>query len=225
MSHACVPRDRPQILLLNPNTSSATTAMMLAVAREACPDGLEIDARTVTDGVPMIVNETELAAAEAATMAFWSTNGAGWSALIIGAFGDPALQQLRRTAGVPVAGLCEAAMLEAAAHGRRFGVATVTPQLRAVIAGTAARLQLAERFTGTELTEGPPLALAADAKGLERQLLGAARRCIDAGAESVIIGGGPLSLAAGALRRQLEVPVVSPVQAAVRQVAAALHGG
>ena len=49
------------------------------------------------------------------------------AAIIIAAFGDPGLEELRAEVDVPVFGIREQAFHEAARDGRPFGVATTTP--------------------------------------------------------------------------------------------------
>ena len=53
----------PDILLINPNSSQATTEMMVRIAQAEAPEGCAIVGATARRGPPMIVNETELAAA------------------------------------------------------------------------------------------------------------------------------------------------------------------
>lgn len=207
------------ILLINPNTSDATTQMMARIARQALPAGWPLEAVTAAKGPPMIVDETELRAAAGEVEHCWRrVGGAAWSGVIVSAFGDPGLPALRAATPLPVAGLCEASMLEAAAGGRRFGIATVTPQLADAIAAHAQALGLASLYTGIRLTDGEPRALAADAQALTEALAAAVARCIDDGAEAVIIGGGPLGEAAHTLAPRFAVPVIAPIPAAVRYV-------
>jgi hypothetical protein len=49
-----------RILLVNPNTNAATTASMLAIAREAAAGLLQIEAMTAPEGVPMITDTLAL---------------------------------------------------------------------------------------------------------------------------------------------------------------------
>ena len=56
---------------------------------------------------------------------------------------------------------------------------------------------------------------------LEAALLAACEQAVDLdGAQAIVIGGGPLARAARALARRLPVPVIDPVQAAVRRACA-----
>ncbi|MFT3718860.1 aspartate/glutamate racemase family protein [Pseudorhodoferax sp.] len=76
-------------------------------------------------------------------------------------------------------GICGAALREGGAHGRCFGVATVTPRLADVIQAHAARLGLAGAHAGIRLTDGAPRAMAADPPRLPQALAAAARRCVE----------------------------------------------
>lgn len=207
------------LLLINPNTSEATTRMMAGIARQSLPPGWSVEAVTAAEGPPMIVDEAELQAAALQVQRCWQrVGGPAWSGVIVSAFGDPGLQALRAATPLPVAGLCEASMREAAAGGRRFGIATVTPQLAGVIDASAQALGLAAQYTGIRLTEAEPRALAAEPQALVEALAGAVQRCIDDGAQAVVIGGGPLGQAALQLAPRFAVPVIAPIEAAVRSL-------
>jgi Asp/Glu/hydantoin racemase len=126
---------------------------------------------------------------------------------------------------IPVVGICEAAMIDAAAGGRRFGVATVTPDLVAPITERARDLGLLHLFTGIRLTPGDPLALTADPARLQQSLAEVVATCFDEDhAEAVIIGGGPLGQAATGLAQSLKQPIIAPIPAAVRRLVTMMRG-
>ncbi|MEZ0214701.1 MAG: aspartate/glutamate racemase family protein [Xanthobacteraceae bacterium] len=216
-----------RIRLINPNTSETTTAMMVAIAGTAFGPGFEVHGVTARYGVPMILEETQLAAAAPGVVEIGTAELDGVRAVIVSAYGDPGLAELRSALDIPVAGICEASMCEAGAGGRRFGIATVTPGLVDVLTRKAQALGLGAQFTGIRLTEEDPLALAADPKRLEDALARAVAQCFDEdGAEAVVIGGGPLGQAAIGLERRFAAPVIAPIPSAVRQVLRALgHPG
>lgn len=208
-----------KFLLINPNTSRDTTAMMVAIARSCVPDGIVVTGATATRGPPMITTPAALAAAAAEVVEIGIREAAGVSGIIVGAFGDPGLETLRRHVSIPAVGICEAAMIEAAAGERRFGVATVTPDLAAPITARARDLGLLHLFTGIRLTPGDPLALTADPARLQQSLAEAVATCFDDDhAEAVIIGGGPLGQAATGLAQSFEQPIIAPIPAAVRRL-------
>jgi len=209
------------ILLINPNTSQATTQMMLGIARSSLDGRAEIRGLTMEAGVPMIVEESDLRAAASVVGALDVGNIRG---VIVGAFGDPGAEMLRRRLTVPVVGIGEAAMREAAQHGR-FGIATTTPALDASIRMKVRELGLEAAFTGVRFTPGDPWQLGQDPEALEAALAAAVQACIERdGAQVVVIGGGPLGHAAQALGSRFGIPVVGPIPAACRAILRALSG-
>jgi len=195
---------------------------MVAIAAAAAPAAVEVVGATAARGPRMILQANELAAAVAEVVATGEA-GLGFDGIIIAAFGDPGLAELRRRVGMPVVGIAEAAMLEAARGGRRFGVATTTPALVAAIAARAGELGLADLYTGLRLTAGNPLALVADPPRLVEALAEAVREAIELdGAETVIIGGGPLGQAASALALRFATPIIAPIPAAMRRLLQAM---
>jgi allantoin racemase len=241
-----------RILLINPNTSQATTDMMVAIAQAALSDyaragyagsdcaGFDyagsdrvgsdradcVIGATARHGPPMIVDAAALTAAAAEVVDLGVRFGRDVSGMIVSAFGDPGLACLRREVAVPVVGIAEAAMLEAAGATRRFGIATVTPDLVVPIDARATALGLGHLYTGIRLTAGDPAALAADPDRLVTALADAVQCCIrDDKAEAVVIGGGPLGAAATVLASRFAVPVIAPIPAAVRRLMALLGRG
>jgi Asp/Glu/hydantoin racemase len=208
-----------RIVLINPNTSERTTAMMVAIARSYLPAGFAIEGLTAKSGVPMIVDPEQLAASVTGVVAMGLSVSDTADGIIVGAFGDPGLEQLKEGLTIPVTGICEASMREASAGGRRFAIATVTPHLVESFAEKAAYLGLSGLYAGTRLTEGDPIALAADPERLHAALLGVVRQCFDMdGARAVIIGGGPLGQAAMRLQQELSAPVIAPIRSAVARL-------
>ncbi|GGR56089.1 aspartate/glutamate racemase family protein [Streptomyces roseolus] len=220
------------VALVNPNTDRATTATMAAIARRTLrpEDGYEVRGVTVAAGPPMLVDEELLRASvrhvlDAADALLAAPEGPEVAALVVGAFGDPGVEDLRARTTVPVIGIAEAALREAGADGRRFGIATTTPGLAAAIDARTARLGWSAQYTGVRLTPGDPHRLAADPAEMTERLADAVDRCVrEDGAEAVVIGGGPLGEAAEALRHRFPVPVVGPVPAASREVRRLLEG-
>jgi len=209
----------PHILLINPNSSVATSAMMQAIAQHAAADRIAVNVVTADRSPPMLTTPEALAGAVAQVVELGMAHDHRCAGIIIGAFGDPGLAELRSKVKVPVVGICEASMLEAAQGGRRFAVATSTPALADAITRRAHDLGFGHLFTGVRCTAGDPLALAADADRLADALAEAVRTCIEIdGAQAIIIGGGPLGQAAEQLRRRFSQPVFGPIPLAVTRI-------
>ncbi|MCJ8054768.1 aspartate/glutamate racemase family protein [Shinella curvata] len=209
----------PHILLINPNSSLATSDMMQAIALKAAGGRLDVRAVTADRSPSMITTPEQLVASAAQVVELGTAHDRDCVGIIVSAFGDPGLAELRRKVNVPVVGICEASMIEASQGGRRFAVATSTPDLVDAIDQRARDLGLDHLYTGVRCTAGDPLALAAEAGLLAEALAGAVRECIERdGAEAVIIGGGPLGQAAEQLRTRFGRPVLGPIPCAVDRV-------
>ncbi|MFI1978972.1 aspartate/glutamate racemase family protein [Streptomyces wedmorensis] len=257
------------MVLVNPNTSTATTAMMTTIARRsldttpsppapatcshpvhapaarthpvhapaarthpthapaACahpvhaPAALAVRGVTVSRGPGMLTDPAALRAAAPEVLAagLRAVAEGDCAALLVAAFGDPGVEELRAATEVPVVGLGEAALAEAAADGTPFGIATTTPLLADAITERVAALGLADRYTGLRLTAGAPERLSADPALLLDRLERAVRACAERdGARAVVIGGGPLGEAADELRARCAIPVVAPIPAAIRAI-------
>ncbi|RTE90911.1 aspartate/glutamate racemase family protein [Bradyrhizobium sp. LVM 105] len=208
-----------RILLINPNSSEATTAMMVAIAKSAVTDGFDIVGATATRAPTMIVSAKALdeAAPEVEDIARAHQNSC--DGFIVAAFGDPGLAEIKTALNLPAVGIGESSMLEAAEKGRRFGVATTTPLLGAKIAALPDALGLRSHYAGTRFADGDPEALMRDSARLRDALARAVEACIaQDGAEAVIIGGGPLGEAARELQPVFAVPVIAPIPSAVARI-------
>ncbi len=209
---------RVRLLLLNPNTSTISTEMMLRIARNVAGPGVDIEGITAPFGPPLITNEAELSvAADAVITAISELSAEDPDGIIIAAFGDPALDEVRGSAKCDIVGIAEASMIEASEGGRRFSVVTTTPDLARAIRGCAERYGYGELLLSVRITAGDPGKTMADALGLIDALEEIARTCIEKdGAQAIIVGGGPLADAARGLADRIGIPVIEPIPAALR---------
>jgi allantoin racemase len=208
-----------RILLINPNSSGATTAMMVAIATSAAPAGTVVVGATAMRAPGMIVTPEALTASGSEVLDIAQAHANDCDGIIVAAFGDPGLRAVRATLAVPSVGIGESAMLDAARNGRRFGVATTTPLLKAAIDALPEELGLQPSYTGTRFADGDPQALMRDPAQLRAALAAAVEACVTQdGAEAVIIGGGPLGEAARALQPMFSVPVIAPIPSAVARI-------
>ena len=215
-------RHRPKIALVNPNTSAGTTAEMVEIAAEAVPDA-DIVGVTAPYGAGMITDEAQLATGAEAVVSLGRSVFEGCAGVIVAAFGDPGLEGLREKLSVPVVGIAEAGMAAAARDGRRFSVVTTTPDLVKAIERRAARYGLGDRLVSVRLTEGPLAETMADPALLVERLGNAIDLAIaEDGAEAIVIGGGPLAVAARTLAPRVTVPLIEPVPQAARMLVSLL---
>ncbi|MFJ9823939.1 aspartate/glutamate racemase family protein [Streptomyces sp. NPDC101160] len=88
----------PAVVLINPNTATATTRMMTAIARRALAvPGLRVRGVTVAHGPAMLTDPAALgeAAPHVLAAAREALASGDCAALIVGAFGDPGVEELR----------------------------------------------------------------------------------------------------------------------------------
>lgn len=209
----------PVLLVINPNTSAAVSALLQRHAQAAA--GADVRVRTVTArfGAPYIACEASYAVAAHATLDAWA---AAWAqpdtradAVLIGCFGDPALLALRECSSVPVTGLAEAAFVQAARVGR-FAIVTGGARWKPMLERCAQQAGLSASLAGIHTVAPSGAELARDPAGA-RVLLGQA--CRDAArafdASVVILGGAGLAGMAADIQADVPVPVIDSVLAGV----------
>ena len=218
------------VLLVNPNTNQATTAMMsgLAAAELAATD-LEVVGISAAHGPRMLIDPDSLRRSEehvAAAVREFLAGPAGprVAAVVVAAIGDPGRAALDRQLPVPVVGIGQASILAAALDGRPYAMATSTPLLAPSLAELVEATGRPDHFLGIELTESGPLELAADQEAQFQELRSAVARAADAGAKAVIIAGGPLSETARRLAGEGLAEIIEPIPSACRLVRNLLAG-
>lgn len=215
------------VVLINPNTNTATTEMMtdLAGRRLAC-HGVDVVGRTVAAGPSMITEPGELA--DAGEQVLRTGLAAvreipGVRGIIVSAYADPGLDALTGAVSVPVVGIAGASMRAANRDGRRYGIATVAPALAPAIVDLVHHYRCADGFTGIRTCGIGARQMAAQPDALVTAMVELAERCVtDDGASVVIIGGGPLGAVAEAVRARVQVETISPIAAACAELAVSL---
>ncbi len=148
------------------------------------------------------------------------------AAIIVSAFSDPGLEELRESVDIPVFGIGEEVFHEAARDNRVFGIVTVTPD-EALIESfrqKAASLGYEQLYRGVRVTPGDPTELVQSPDKLDAALAEAVKESVEEdGAQAVIMGGGPLSASALRLQPQFDVPLVVAVKAAARAAVEAIQ--
>lgn len=205
-----------RILIINPNTSQQVTQMLHGHLRDRLPQDWSLDCCTARFGGAYISSETGYAIAAHAVLDAWAAAGEGAGRIFIGCFGDPGLEALREASGLPVIGLAEAAMLEAAAKGR-FAIVTGGERWRAILQRRAQAAGVAERLAGIHILQETGAELLADPVRALALLDAASREVVGStGAEVVLIGGAALAGMGEALAACLPFPVIDNVSAAAR---------
>lgn len=211
-----------ELLILNPNTSEAVTERLRDhVAALGAPD-LVLHAATATFGARYIADETSFAVAGHAALDAYAGHCQRHGqpdAVLVGCFGDPGVCALRELSGLPVVGLAEAAMREAAGLGR-FAIVTGGAAWDPMLRRLARSLGFAGALADVHVVVPTGAQLAAD-PAMASSLLGKACQQAAIGADAVILGGAGLAGMAALLAPQVPVPLIDSVTAGAR----ALCGG
>ncbi|WP_088284638.1 aspartate/glutamate racemase family protein [Ideonella sp. A 288] len=207
-----------RLAILNPNTSAAVSARLLAHAQAllAGRGDVELTALTATLGASYIASEAGYAIAGHAALDAWARHvaaGGGADAVLLGCFGDPGVWALRETTGLPVVGLAEAAMRQAALHGR-YAIVTGGAAWVPMLQRLAASLGLADGLAAVHAVAPSGAQLAADPAGAIALLRDVCVRAAH-GVDAVILGGAGLAGYAQALAADLPVPLIDSASAGI----------
>ncbi|MBO1519634.1 aspartate/glutamate racemase family protein [Oceanisphaera sp. DM8] len=197
---------------------------MVAQAQAVLGNSVRVIGKTNTQAPPLLASPGDMQLAEQGVLQLGiqaeqvlrhlEQNGV----IIIAAFSDPGLAILSERVSVPVLGIGQSTLQEAAMGERRFGIVTITPNsdLLASFYTQAATLGLSNLYCGARVTQGEAQQLLANPEQLDLALASAIDELINDGAQAVILGGGPLAAAAERLQPQFNVPLLNPVAAAAR---------
>ncbi|MEI2418269.1 aspartate/glutamate racemase family protein [Orrella sp. JC864] len=207
-----------KIKIVNPNTTWSMTDKMQACARQVAAAGTQILAVSPSMGpvsieshydealaVPGLIEEIRKGQAE------------GCDAYVIACFGDPGLDAARELASGPVIGIAEAAMHCASLLGTGFSVVTTLGRTCGQAWHLAERYGMTRFCRNVRACELPVLALEEPGSDARRIIEAECRRALHEDRSDVIVLGcaGMADLGA-ALARELGVPVVEGVSAAVK---------
>ncbi|CAN7158901.1 aspartate/glutamate racemase family protein [Bosea sp. LjRoot237] len=203
-----------RILVLNPNTSSEMTELVLRVLAPLTPAGVTLKPATGRFGARYISSRSAGAIAGHAALDAFAEHGADCDAVYLACFGDPGLMALKELAGVPVIGMAEAACHQAASQGGRFSIVTGGERWGPILTEFTAALGLDGRLAAIETVAPTGGDIAADPDGSLALLTDACRRtAMRDGAQAVILGGAGLAGLAIRVQPHVGVPVICSTEA------------
>ena len=189
-----------------------------AVARLAASDGTEIVARNPARGPAAIEGPDDRASCLEPLLAEIARGEReGCEATVIACFDDPGVSQARAFVRGPVIGVAEAAMQQASVHAARWGIVTTVQAAVPGILELVAAYGATGACAGVRAANVPVLALEhPDASTRERVLAAAGALVRECGADAIVLGCAGMSTLRSDLERELRVPIVDGVPAAVR---------
>ena len=210
-----------RLLIINPNTTAAITALLEVHAKKVAGFQVQVGAVTARFGAPYIACEATYAVAGHAVLDAWALALTAGSTppdtVLIGCFGDPGLLALRETSRAPVTGLAEAAFVEAASHGP-FAIVTGGKRWKPMLERLAHQLGYGQLLQGIHTVVPTGAELAQNPIEARRLLTAACQQAVkDFQAKAVILGGAGLAGMAAAVQADVAVPVIDSVLAGTRQ--------
>jgi allantoin racemase len=213
------------ILLINPNTSTAMTRAISDAARAVAAPGTRIMATQASFGAASIesyYDEAYAAAGVAEQMR--SDQARSADAVVVACFGDPGLDAARECTDAPVIGIAEAAFHTACLVAHRFSVVTTLRRTCPMAEHLLQRYGLAARCAGVHGTDIPVLALETCDEATVALIEAAARQALaEDSSEAIVLGCAGMAPLCAQLSARLGVPVIDGVSAAIK-LAEGLHG-
>jgi len=208
------------IQLINPNTSLAMTEVMATTARQVASPGTEIIAVCPQEGAPSIEGHFDEAIATLGVLEQVKLGReAGVDGHIIACFGDPGLLAARELANKPVIGIAEAAMHMATLVATRFSIVTTLPRTLVIARHLLHQYGFERHCAALHAIDLPVLSLE-DGSGVAQQKV--REQCIRSknhdGSGAIVLGCGGMADLAQELTRELGIPVIDGVSAAVRLI-------
>lgn len=213
-----------RLLLINPNTSTAITDLVVGAARGFASPGTAISGATGRFGARYIATRAAAAIAAHATLDAYAAYGGDADVIVLACFGDPGLAGLKELAHQPVVGMAEAACYYAATLGRRFGIVTGGERWGPMLGEFVHSIGLDERLAAVRTVAPSGADIARDPERAHAMLIDACNALVaEHAADSVILGGAGLAGIAARIAERVHVPVIDSVGAAVK-AAEALGG-
>ena len=216
-----------RVLIVNPNTSPGVTARIDAAAQAVAAPLDHFTTVSSASGPALIVTDADAEAATSGVLQAIAAHDAPIDAIVLASFGDTGAAEVRaRYPGIPVLGIAEAAFAEVQRIGGPFAIVTFAPEVAAPLADKAAEHGVADALIRIASPEVPLCHDPAEVADVMLSLL--REMCLDCaaeGAQSVVMGGGPLAGVAQRLGPACPVTLVDGTQSAITLLRARLAAG
>lgn len=207
----------PELLVVNPNTNAAVTALIDRQVRRALPGSATARTRAVDWGTPSIETRIDAAIAAVALLDALSRE-TGMHGVLVAAFGDPGLLAARELLDMPVVGIGEAALAQASDLGS-FAILTIQPASVPLVRELVRANRCEDRCLGIEAVPVSVLDAASPDAVRDRLAEFGLRLTRSLQVDSVVLGGAPLGVHAEDLSDLLRVPCIDPMAAGIARLA------
>ena len=205
-----------KLLIINPNTSTATNHRIENVAKPLMAPFDSLEVVSAKSGIEFIETIEQSNQTTSAVLEEVSKNSKSVDGIIIAAFSDPGLMEAKKLSSCPVIGIAEASMKVAQGLTERFAVITLGSQFSQLIRQHSLNYGVAENLVEIKILPWSVSEVSINFSHYKEGFAEACKKLIserDIGA--VIVGGGPLSGIADAISGELPIPVLDGVRCAV----------
>ncbi|MEJ6781215.1 aspartate/glutamate racemase family protein [Aminobacter sp. Piv2-1] len=205
-----------QIKLINPNTTASMTELMGEAARAVAAPGSEILLATSRSGAASIEGHYDEALSVLGVLD-QILEGDPADAYVIGCFGDPGLLAAREATSSPVFGIAEAAMHAATFVATSFSVVTTLERTRVIAEHLVRNYGMQDHCRRVRATDVPVLDLDRPESNARAVILAECEKALrEDRSEAIVLGCAGMADLAQFLERELSVPVIDGVAAAVK---------
>jgi allantoin racemase len=214
-----------KLRVINPNTTASMTASIGAAARAAAAPGTLVETVQPSFGAPSIEGHyDDVWAAAGVAEQVLEGERAGVAAYVVACFGDPGLHAARERALGPVIGIAEAAFHLASMLATGFSVVTTLARTCVIAEHLVVQYGFERRCRGIHGTDIAVLELDDPGSNAYARIRDAARHALTQDRSgAIVLGCAGMADLCQRLQRELGVPVVDGVGAAVK-LAEALVG-
>ncbi|MGO9643671.1 MAG: aspartate/glutamate racemase family protein [Candidatus Bathyarchaeia archaeon] len=206
-----------RIKIINPNTSELMTKAIDAAARQYKRHDTEITTVSLKFGSPVIDSYYDEALASAGILEeIKKGQRENFDGFIIACFSDPALQASREISTAPVVGIGEASMLLACTIAYKFAILSMPKSATASMRALLTTYGLESRCASIRMVDVSVSKLETGLAEIKKLFLQEARKAIDEGAETILLGCAGLSGLDKEFEKELGVPTIDGVVAAVK---------
>ena len=210
-----MPIEKPQILVINPNSNEAVTEGIAKVLQSFnFSDGPEIVCVSLTQGPFGIESQADIEFVKLPLRNMVSERK-DIEAFVIACYSDPGLQVCREATDRPVFGIQECAVLAAMAQGDRFGVIALQELSIRRHLIYLRQMGVMGRFAKERAVNLSVEECASGAKTFDKLCTVAQQLRDEDKADTVILGCAGMASHRSSLESRIGIPVIDPVEAAV----------
>lgn len=214
-----------RIQVINPNTCLEMTQSIAESAIKVAADSTEIIAVSPSQGVASIEGHYDEAIASFHLLELVQQGQSQHvDGHIIACFGDPALDAARELTNAPVIGIAEAAFHMATLIATKFSIVTTLKRTKIIAEHLLHQYGYSHKCEKIHCIDLPVLDLEKNEKETYDKLLETCLRAKENdGVGAIVLGCGGMSKYVESISKQLNIPVIDGVTAAVKLLEA-LHG-